>query len=105
MATKDLKRFAYRPVFTRKYLGYEIRAHRWLQIKIEESNHLISEGNLAANCGFNYHAADGTEMVEYHVDATYAFNERLSTLPFGQSLSVQKSINSQPVVFVHKVWA
>jgi hypothetical protein len=86
---------AYRPVFTQKYLGYEIRAHRWLQITLEESNTLISEGNLAANCGYNYRAA-----VEYHVDATYAFDERLSTLPFGGSLSVRKPINYRPVVFV-----
>jgi hypothetical protein len=45
--------FAYRPVFSQKYLGYEIWAHCWLHITLEESNTLISEGYLAANCGFN----------------------------------------------------
>ena len=39
--------------------------------------------------------------MEYHLDATHTFYERLSTLSFGRSLSVlQKPINSQPVVFV-----
>jgi hypothetical protein len=70
---------AYRPAFTQKYLGYKIRAHHWT---------LISEGSLAANCGFSYHAADGSEIMEYHVNATYAFNDRLSTVPFVGSLSV-----------------
>ena len=59
-----------------------------------------SEGSLAANCDFNFHSADSTEVVEYHVNATYAFDERLSTLPFGASLSVQKPINSWPVVLM-----
>ena len=59
-----------------------------------------SEGSLAANCDFNFHSADSTEVVEYHVNATYAFDERLRTLPFGASLSVQKPINSWPVVLM-----
>jgi hypothetical protein len=44
---------AYRPVFTKMYLGFEIRAHRWLQITLEESNTLLLEGNIAALSGFN----------------------------------------------------
>ena len=91
---------AYRPVFTKKYLGYEIRAHRWLQVTLQESNSLVSEGNIAPGCGFNYKAADGIDMVEYHIDASYTFDERLDLLPFGGSLSVRKPIDSRPVIFV-----
>jgi hypothetical protein len=32
---------AYRPVFTRKYLAYKVRAHRWIQVTLEESNALL----------------------------------------------------------------
>jgi hypothetical protein len=39
-------------------------------------------------------------MVEYHVDAAYVFDERLSLLPFGGNLSVRKPIDSRAVIFV-----
>jgi hypothetical protein len=69
---------AYRPDFTQKYLGYKIRAHHWT---------LISEGSLAATCVLSFHAAEASEIMEYHVDATYAFDDRLSTVHFVGSLS------------------
>ena len=87
---------AYRPVFTKKYLGFEILAHRWLQITLEESDALLLEGHIAAQCGFNY----GIDMVEYHIDASYAFEERLALLPFGGNLSIRKPIDSKTVIFV-----
>jgi hypothetical protein len=56
-------------------------------------------------------------MVEYHIDTSYAFEERLMLLPFGGNLSVRKSIDSKTVIFLgqdeaifkqflylHKVW-
>jgi hypothetical protein len=91
---------AYRPVFTKIYLGFEILAHRWLQITLEESDALLLEGHIAAQCGFNY-IADGIDMVEYHSDPSYAFEERLALFPFGGNLvSIQKSIDSKTVIFV-----
>jgi hypothetical protein len=39
-------------------------------------------------------------MVEYHVDASYVFDERLSLLPFGGKLSVRKPIHTKAVIFV-----
>ena len=90
---------AYHPVFTKKYLSYEIRAHRWIQETLEESNVLVSEGNMAADSGFNYKTDDGINMVEYHVDSSYALDQRLSLLPFGGNLSVRKSVDSRPVIF------
>ena len=93
---------AYRPVYTKKYLSNEIRAHCWLQMTLEDSNKLVSEGKLTANCGFNYVADDGTsaDMVEYHIDASYEFEERLALLPFGGSLSVRKPIDSNTVIYI-----
>jgi hypothetical protein len=91
---------AYRPVFTMKYLGYEIRAHRWLQISLVESNELELNGSITTNSGFNYVTDDGIDMVEYHVDASYEFDQRLHLLPFGGNLSVRKPIGSKTVIFV-----
>ena len=91
---------AYRPVFTEKYLSYEVRAHRWLQMTLDESNKLLLEGSVIANCGYNYVADDGTDMVEYHIDTSYAFQDRLTLLPFGGSLSVRKPIGSNTVIYV-----
>ena len=90
----------YRPAFTKEYLGYEIRAHRWLQMTLEESNVLLFEGKIAPHCGYNYTTSDGVDMVEYHIDTSYAFEERLKHLPFGGNLSVRKSIDSKIVIFV-----
>jgi hypothetical protein len=90
----------YRPVFTKEYLGYEIRAHRWLQMTLEELNELLPEGKIAAHSGFHYTASDGVSMVEYHIDTSYAFEERLMILPFGGNLSVRKSIDSKTVIFL-----
>ncbi|KAI2492541.1 hypothetical protein MHU86_22023 [Fragilaria crotonensis] len=56
-------------------------------------------------------------MVEYHIDASYEFEERLQFLPFGGNLSVRKPIGSKTVIvlgqdeaifkqflFVTKMW-
>jgi hypothetical protein len=91
---------AYRPVFTKKYLAYEVRAHRWIQITLDESNALVLEGNITADSGYCYKTDDGIDMVEYHVDASYIFDERLSLLPFGGNLSIRKPVDSRAVIFV-----
>ena len=39
-------------------------------------------------------------MVEYHIDTSYKFEERLDLLPFGGSLSVRKPIESKTVIYV-----
>ena len=91
---------AYRPVFTMKYLGYEIRAHRWLQMTLVESQEYETSGNVTFNCGFNYVTDDGIDMVEYHVDASYEFEEQLRLLPFGGNLSVRKPFGSKTVIFL-----
>ena len=39
-------------------------------------------------------------MVEYHVNGSYIFDERISVLPFGGNLSIRKPIDSRAVIFV-----
>ncbi len=89
---------AYRPVFTRKYLAYEIQARRWLQMTSVESKEFETRGKVATNCGYNYFVDNGIDMVEYHVDASYAFEDRLQLLQFGGNLSVCKPVGSKTVI-------
>ena len=70
-------------MFTTKYLGYEIRAHRLLQMTFVESKEYESKGSITRNCGYFYLADDGITMVEYHIDTSYGIEERLYLLPFG----------------------
>ena len=84
---------AYRPIFTNKYLLFELRTHRWIQITKVDSKLLESNGDIAENCGFYYNTDDGVEMVEYHVDASYKFQDKIDELPFGGNLSVRKIWN------------
>ena len=91
---------AYRPVFTRQYLNDEVRAHRWIQITLVESQELELNGSIALNCGYNYVDDDVDMMVEYHIDASYVFEERLNLLPFGGNLSVRKPVDAKTVIYV-----
>ena len=91
---------AYRPVFTKKYLDNEIRAHRWIQMTLEESKELESIGHVPINCGYNYVDNGTRNMVEYHIDTTHTFEDRLSNLRFGGNLSVRKPIDSKTVIYV-----
>ena len=91
---------AYRPIFTNKYLSFELRTHRWIQITKVDSKLLESNGDIAENCGFYYNTDDGVEMVEYHVDASYKFQDKIDELPFGGNLSVRKNLESRPVMFI-----
>ena len=87
----------------KKYLDNEIRAHRWIQITLEETQELESLGHVPVNCGYNFVLDDeeGTRnMVEYHIDTSHTFDNRLSTLRFGRNLSVRKPIDSKTVIYV-----
>jgi hypothetical protein len=80
-------------MFTKKYLGYKIRAHRWIQMTLIESTELESRGGIALNCGFSYVTDNGIKMVEFHIDTSYKFEKRLRLLSFGGNLtSVRKPV-------------
>ncbi|KAI2509347.1 hypothetical protein MHU86_5100 [Fragilaria crotonensis] len=108
---------AYRPVFTRKYLASEVQAHRWIQMTLEESKRMESLEQIPTNCGYIYVDDDGIDMIEYHVDVSYHFEEKLAGYPFGGNLSIRKPIAAKPVIYVgqdeaifkqflfsHKMW-
>ena len=91
---------AYRPVFTRQYLNDEVRAHRWTQVTLVESQELELNGSIVLNCNYKY-IDDDVDMVEYHIDASYVFEERLHLLPFfGGNLSVRKPLDAKTVIYV-----
>ena len=108
---------AYRPVFTRKYLANEVRAHRWIQMTLEESKRMESLEQVPTNCGYIYVNDDGIDMIEYHIDVSYHFEDKLAGCPFGGNLSIRKPIAAKPVIYVgqdeaifkqflfsHKMW-
>jgi hypothetical protein len=61
---------------------------------------LESIGHVPTNCGYNYADDDGTDMVDYHVDSSFKFHHRLSTLRFGGNPSIRKPIGSKAVIDV-----
>mmetsp|Transcript_10558 Transcript_10558/g.15234 ORF Transcript_10558/g.15234 Transcript_10558/m.15234 type:complete len:110 (-) Transcript_10558:118-447(-) len=58
----------YRRKFVERYLKYERRAHRWIQIPLEESRKLEMEEMIPVDIGYRYTDGNKNEMVEYHVD-------------------------------------
>jgi hypothetical protein len=91
--------------FVRWYLTYESQMFRWNQVSEEESKELEKNGVLTPNSGYKYIDNEGKEMVEYHVDSSNAWQEKLTNETwFGGSLSIrrQSKINDLPlVIFGH----
>ena len=57
-------------------------------------------GHVPTNCGYNYLDDNGTDMIEYHTDSSYHFQDKLSACRFGGNLSVRKPIGSKAVVYI-----
>jgi hypothetical protein len=51
---------------------------RWNQVSEEESKELEKNGVLTPNSGYKYIDNEGKEMVEYHVDSSNAWQEKLT---------------------------
>jgi len=61
----------YRKAFCERYLAYEARMHRWVQVKAEVARRLEEEGEISAGSGSYYTNQSSQElMVEFHVDAS-----------------------------------
>jgi hypothetical protein len=58
------------------------------------------DGNITENSGFSYKTDASIDMVEYHVDSSYIFDEQLSPLLSGGTLSVRKLVNPRAVIYV-----
>jgi hypothetical protein len=60
----------YRKAFCERYLMYESRMHRWVQLREEVAKKLEEEGDIAVGSGYYYtDAVTKEKMVEFHVDA------------------------------------
>jgi hypothetical protein len=107
----------YRPVFTRKYLANEVHAHQWIQMTLVESKRMESLEQVPTNCGYIYVDDDGVDMIEYHIDMSYRFDDKLAAFPLGGNLSIRKPIAAKPVIYIgqdeaifkqflfsHKMW-
>ena len=93
---------AYRKTFVTRYLNYERRMHRWVQIPLSESISLAESGKIIKNSGYMYTDESGTEMVEYHIDTLPEFQIRMDKEKFGGNLSVRKNVNEKPlIIFGH----
>ena len=61
----------YREYFIERYFGYELLAHRWYTISLEERNKLVDDGTISAKLGY-----------KYEIDGTIFMNFMLTTPPF-----------------------
>jgi hypothetical protein len=88
----------YRSKFVKWYLQNELHMHRWIQVTREEARKLEEDGKVAEKSGYTYLNADNEPMVEYHVDDSKEFGERLKNLPFKGTLSVGKGSDELPLI-------
>ena len=77
----------------------ERRAHRWIQISLEESKELEKKGLAPADSGYRYSDDNHQDMVEYHVDASQIFQDRMNNeTKFGGKLSVRLDKETRPLL-------
>jgi hypothetical protein len=89
----------YRNQFCKRYLTYERRAHRWIQIPLEESKNLEDNGLIPPNSGYRYTDESGAHMVEYHVDSHQEFQDIMNKeTEFGGNLSVRMQRGERPLI-------
>jgi len=94
---------AYRWSFCERYLAYEMRMFRWVQITLEQAKMLEEKGEIVKGSGYHYlDPLTNTNMVEFHVDTCDALLTVGSTGEFGGNLSVRFPAGSKPlIVFGH----
>ena len=83
---------AYRKEFISRYLTYERRTYRWVQLPKTEALDLQESGKILKDTGFSYTDSAGKEMIEYHVDDIYKAieqNDQDNQQGFGGNLSVR----------------
>jgi hypothetical protein len=69
--------------FAERYLQYERRCYRWIQIPLKEVEVMYASGELIQGSGYHYEM-DGQKLVEFHVNnhATFQaiFNQILGSM-------------------------
>ena len=69
----------------------------------EESQEHKAKGSIATNCGHK-NVVGNVDIVEYHIDASYTFEERLCLFLYGGNLIVRKPFDSKTVVVRTKLF-
>ena len=92
----------YRWDFCQRYLSYERRMHRWVQVTETVAKQLEKEDMIAKGSGYTY-LNDSTPMREYHVDSfnpkkSKEFLQLFVTTDFGGNLSVRIQPSSKPLI-------
>jgi len=89
----------YRKQFVTRYLAYEQRAHRWIQIPLSEALELEDKKMIPKNSGYRYEDDHGESMVELHIDSCQIFEEKANKeTKFGGWLSVRKAEEEKPLI-------
>ena len=87
----------YRKGYIHRYFQYELRAHRWIQIKEIRYLKLVQDGELMEDSGYKYE--DNNEVFyEFHVDSHPLFFDECITTTYGGHLSVRKPENERKVM-------
>jgi len=95
---------AYRKEFISRYLTYERRTYRWVQLPKTEALDLQESGKILKDTGFSYTDSAGKEMVEYHVDDIYKAieqNNQDRQQGFSGNLSVRFDGTKPLIIFGH----
>jgi hypothetical protein len=93
---------SYRNKYVQRYLQYERRMYRWIQISAEESEKKVQQGLVPRNSGYRYKNSHGVDMVEYHVDSSKLFQDDADKeTRFGGHLSVRIEMDKPLIIFGH----
>ena len=93
---------SYRWRFVERYLQYEQRMFRWIQIMQEEANELEGQGIIPRQAGYRYQTETGQAMVEYHVDTCDLFQQRMNEeTKFGGRRSVRYESGRMLIIWGH----
>jgi hypothetical protein len=89
---------SYRRHFIKRYLKYEFRMFRWIQLSLEKVKAMEQSLELDEGLGYRYQDADNKDMVEFHVDQNPAFQDEVATTLYGGNLSVRIPSNVKPLI-------
>jgi hypothetical protein len=90
---------SYRRHFVKRYVEYEKRMFCWLQLPLAKVKEM--EEMLDIDKGLGCRFTDSTtyeEMAEFHADQHPSFQDSVSTIKHGGSLSVRKPVGNKPLI-------
>jgi DNA-binding transcriptional regulator YhcF (GntR family) len=89
---------AYRRHFIKRYLKYEFRMFRWVQLSLEKVKAMEENEEIDEGLGHRYKDSENKDMVEFHVDQHHSFQDGVSTTLYGGNLSVRRPANEKPLI-------